>query len=106
MAAAGFEGVYTNKAGKTTEGSATFWRRSRFAAAARRDLNFRDIFRDLADAPDSQARRFLDASKQCLTSPACPPQAAKHSVRLLHSQEQVPAAPTVQRRVTGRNRSR
>ena len=48
--------MYTNKAGKTAEGSATFWRRSRFAAAAQRDLNFRQIFAQLAELQAGEVR--------------------------------------------------
>ncbi len=40
----GYDGVYTNKAGKVAEGSATFWRRSRYRVAARVDLNMRQLF--------------------------------------------------------------
>ncbi len=36
--------MYTNKAGKVAEGSATFWRRSRYRVAARIDLNMRQLF--------------------------------------------------------------
>ena len=36
--------MYTNKAGKVAEGSATFWRRSRYRVAARVDLNMRQLF--------------------------------------------------------------
>ena len=40
----GYDGVYTNKAGKVAEGCATFWRRSRYRVAARADLNMRQLF--------------------------------------------------------------
>jgi hypothetical protein len=56
--------VYTNKAGKTAEGSATFWRRSRFAAVAQRDLNFRQIFAQLAELQDGEVRSW-----QCSPNP-------------------------------------
>jgi 2',5'-phosphodiesterase len=41
---AGFEGAYLNKAGKVAEGAAAFWRRDRFALAARRDVVMRELF--------------------------------------------------------------
>ena len=44
LAVSGYDGVYTNKVGKVAEGCATFWRRSRYTVAARRDLNLRQIF--------------------------------------------------------------
>lgn len=56
--------MYTNKAGKTAEGSATFWRRSRFAAVARRDLNFRQIFAQLAELRAGKVR-----ASRCLLNP-------------------------------------
>lgn len=65
IATSGFEGVYTNKAGKTAEGSATFWRRSRFAAVARRDLNFREIFGRLADSQNGEVRANNPSSVFC-----------------------------------------
>ena len=44
LALAGYDGLYTNKSGKVREGSALFFRRSRFALLAHRDLNLRDFF--------------------------------------------------------------
>jgi 2',5'-phosphodiesterase len=41
---AGFEGAYLNKAGKVAEGAAVFWRRDRFALAARRDVVMKELF--------------------------------------------------------------
>ena len=47
---AGYSGVYTNKAtkpgsaGGVREGSATFFRASRFGLAARRDLTLKEFF--------------------------------------------------------------
>ena len=48
---AGFEGHYTNKAGSTREGEATFYRTSRFRLAARNDVMLKDCFKDLLQAP-------------------------------------------------------
>ena len=45
----GFDGRYTNKAGSTAEGSATFYRRSRFREVARFDLKMKELFAALAD---------------------------------------------------------
>lgn len=50
---AGFNGTYTNKVGKTHEGCAMFWRRSRFAATAKRDVDFRKFFASMR--PESEA---------------------------------------------------
>jgi 2',5'-phosphodiesterase len=53
---AGFDGVYTNKAGKVREGCATFFRRRRLRLLSRRDVVLKDCFRrlDCAAAVDSQ----------------------------------------------------
>ena len=40
----GFEGKYTNKAGKVQEGSAVFWRKSRFDLIAHTDLEMKQLF--------------------------------------------------------------
>jgi len=40
----GYEGCYTNKQGKVREGSAMFWRTSRFRALAKKDVLLRDVF--------------------------------------------------------------
>mmetsp|Transcript_9356 Transcript_9356/g.28148 ORF Transcript_9356/g.28148 Transcript_9356/m.28148 type:complete len:1012 (-) Transcript_9356:263-3298(-) len=53
LRAAGFNGTYTNKVGKTHEGCAMFWRRSRFAATAKRDVDFRKFFASMR--PESEA---------------------------------------------------
>ena len=53
-AISGYDGVYTNKAGRVAEGCATFWRRSRYRVAARKDLNMRQIFAAAA-SPDADA---------------------------------------------------
>src|SRR5690242_18577301 len=41
---AGYDGVYTNKAGKVREGGAVFWRRERYSLAARRDVALKSLF--------------------------------------------------------------
>jgi 2',5'-phosphodiesterase len=41
---AGYDGVYTNKAGKVREGAAVFWRRERFALAAQREVALKSLF--------------------------------------------------------------
>ncbi len=41
---AGFAGYFTNKQGKVKEGSAIFWRRSRFRLCLTHDVLLRDIF--------------------------------------------------------------
>ncbi|KAK9819723.1 hypothetical protein WJX72_001675 [[Myrmecia] bisecta] len=66
---AGYEGYYTNKAGKTMEGSATFYRRERFRLVVQRDLNLRTIFHDLLEgrAATSRHAHFLP---MLATSPA------------------------------------
>ena len=50
LRAAGYAGVYTNKASKVREGCATFWRGDRWAVAARRDVALKDVFSALAVA--------------------------------------------------------
>ncbi len=45
----GFDGRYTNKAGGTAEGSATFYRRSRFSEMARSDLKMKALFAALLE---------------------------------------------------------
>lgn len=67
MTSAGFEGRYTNKAGKTAEGSATFYRKSRYRLVAQKELRMNDLFADmLADPPahpaHSQIIPFLQSS--------------------------------------------
>lgn len=61
---AGFEGRYTNKAGETAEGSAVFYRRSRFRLVRQKDIPMKDIFAALladvsADADQSRHAQFL-----------------------------------------------
>lgn len=44
LAEYGFEGKYTNKAGKVQEGSAVFWRKSRFDLIAHTELEMKQMF--------------------------------------------------------------
>ena len=41
---AGYAGAFANKAGKVREGGAVFWRRERFALAARREVALKSLF--------------------------------------------------------------
>lgn len=43
----GYEGHYTNKQGKVREGSATFWRTSRFRRMMTKEVLMRDIFKQV-----------------------------------------------------------
>jgi hypothetical protein len=43
----GYAGVYTNKQGKVREGSATFWRASRFTRLITRDMRMRELFKEV-----------------------------------------------------------
>ena len=52
---AGFEGRYTIKAGKTAEGSATFFRRSRYRAVALREVKMNGLFADILADPAAHA---------------------------------------------------
>ncbi|KAK9846341.1 hypothetical protein WJX81_001906 [Elliptochloris bilobata] len=62
MEAAGFAGHYTNKAGRTREGSATFFRRARLRLVRRTDVAMKELFAPLAApatghaAPPGEAR--------------------------------------------------
>ncbi len=47
LARAGYEGHFTNKQGKVREGSATFWRRARFARLLSADIKLRDVFKQV-----------------------------------------------------------
>jgi hypothetical protein len=60
---AGFDGVYVNKAGKTAEGSATFWRCSRFICTAQEDINFRQLFAAILEPPQEAAVLRNSSSK-------------------------------------------
>jgi hypothetical protein len=46
---AGFDGHYTNKAGSTREGCATFWRRGRLRLVRRADVALKELFAALAE---------------------------------------------------------
>lgn len=61
---AGFEGHYTNKAGTTREGEATFYRTSRFRLAARNDLMLKDCFKDLLQPPRQSNARDSQAAQR------------------------------------------
>lgn len=63
LRAAGFDGVYVNKAGKTAEGSATFWRCSRFICTAQEDINFRQLFAAILEPPQEAAVLRNSSSK-------------------------------------------
>jgi hypothetical protein len=43
----GYAGVYTNKQGKVREGSATFWRTSRFRRLMTRELRMRELYKEV-----------------------------------------------------------
>lgn len=64
---AGFEGRYTKKAGKTAEGSATFFRTDRYRAVALKEMKLNELFADImanpaANAIHSQFLPFLQSS--------------------------------------------
>jgi len=46
-ASAGYDGHFTNKQGKVREGSATFWRTSRFQRILTKDILLRDVFKQV-----------------------------------------------------------
>lgn len=54
---AGFEGRYTNKAGKTAEGSAVFYRRLRFELVHKADIPMKDLFASLLAGDASSLSR-------------------------------------------------
>lgn len=63
----GFDGFYTNKAGGSREGSATFFRRARFTALFHRSLSLKELFAQLWQArgqasPHAQLLPFLQSS--------------------------------------------
>jgi 2',5'-phosphodiesterase len=58
----GYKGRYTNKTGRVREGSATFWRSSRFALAAQRDVLLRQAFAQPLPALHAQFAPMLEAS--------------------------------------------
>ena len=68
---AGFEGVYTNKAGQVREGSAAFWRQDRYMLAARRDITLKSLFPATPDPAAIAAAKYGPAFEAMLsTSPA------------------------------------
>ncbi|GAX76948.1 hypothetical protein CEUSTIGMA_g4395.t1 [Chlamydomonas eustigma] len=62
----GYDGRYTNKMGRVREGSATFWRTSRFSAVAVKDVFLRNVFKELSGTSSLHARwkPMLDASPE------------------------------------------
>ena len=52
---AGFEGRYTNKAGKTAEGSATFFRKDRYRAVALKEMKMNELFANILADPSAHA---------------------------------------------------
>lgn len=53
LCCAGFKGHFTNKAGKTREGCATFFRRSRLQLVRRQDVRLKELFEPLLAAGGS-----------------------------------------------------
>jgi 2',5'-phosphodiesterase len=68
MNIAGFEGVYTNKAGKVREGSATFWRKNKFKLLAQRDIALKELFPATSSAEDIKAAKYGPAFEPMLRS--------------------------------------
>ncbi|GIL47193.1 hypothetical protein Vafri_4070 [Volvox africanus] len=60
----GYGGHYTNKQGKVREGSATFWRTSRFTALAHHDIRLRDAFARPLPPLHAQFEPLLAASQE------------------------------------------
>ncbi|GLI58784.1 hypothetical protein VaNZ11_000540 [Volvox africanus] len=60
----GYEGHYTNKQGKVREGSATFWRTSRFTALAHHDIRLREAFTRPLPPLHAQFEPLLAASQE------------------------------------------
>ena len=52
--AAGYDGFYTNKAGRTAEGAAMFFRRERYRVVAVKDLSMNKLFADILADPSAQ----------------------------------------------------
>jgi 2',5'-phosphodiesterase len=65
---AGFDGVYTNKAGKVREGSATFWRRNRFKLLAQRDIALKELFPATCSNEDIKAAKYGPVFEPMLSS--------------------------------------
>lgn len=55
MLYAGFDGRYTNKAGKTAEGSATFFRKDRYRAVALKEMKMNELFAGILADPSAHA---------------------------------------------------
>ena len=55
MLYAGFEGRYTNKAGKTAEGSATFFRKDHYRAVALKEMKMNELFANILADPSAHA---------------------------------------------------
>ena len=49
--AAGYEDIYTNKAGDTQEGSATFFRKTRYRLVAGQELSLKELITRLVECP-------------------------------------------------------
>ncbi|KAL6757708.1 Endonuclease/exonuclease/phosphatase [Haematococcus lacustris] len=62
LALRGYTGHYTNKQGRVREGSATFWRCSRFTRLQSRDILLRDAFRQPLSAAHAHWQPMLEAS--------------------------------------------
>ncbi|KAJ9532675.1 hypothetical protein QJQ45_010759 [Haematococcus lacustris] len=62
LALRGYAGHYTNKQGRVREGSATFWRCSRFTRLQSRDILLRDAFRQPLSAAHAHWQPMLEAS--------------------------------------------
>ncbi|PNH06494.1 2',5'-phosphodiesterase 12 [Tetrabaena socialis] len=60
----GYSGHYTNKQGKVREGSATFWRTSRFTALAHADIRLRESFAPPLPPLHAQFAPLLEASPE------------------------------------------
>lgn len=58
MRLAGFEGAFTNKAGKVREGAAAFWRRDRFRLKTRRDVALKNLFPPTSQPSDIAAAKY------------------------------------------------
>lgn len=68
MNIAGFDGVFTNKAGKVREGSATFWRKTRFKLLARRDIVLKKLFPATSSEEDIKTAKYGPVFEPMLSS--------------------------------------
>jgi len=64
----GYDGHFTNKQGNVREGSATFWRTSRFRRLHTQDILMRDVFKQPLSPAHAQWQRMLDASPHLATA--------------------------------------